>query len=242
VPLDDLAALDGRLMDGLEFCRAAYDALEAIKAEPGGITELQGSTSRRAKKLLEEILPLAAFIQARYGPGSRMQVRWSGGSQPYDAQGFYRGGLVDRGFLPAEQYLEITTAEPVNEYLVRERMAKHGGSFATAGTRRDPVTREVLSDPVAVEHSEEMDGFVRLILERVQEKVGHGYPENTALVVHCNLGEVILEDDWAYIVGAIRRMLHGQSLLFTEVVLVHHANGVARVGERASEGGGPTKR
>jgi len=234
VPIDGFAALDGQFLDGLEFCRAAYDVLEAIKAEPGGITELQGGSSRRAKKLLEEILPLAAFVQARYGPGSRMQVRWSGGNQPYDAQAYYRGGLVDRGFLPAEQYLEITTAEPGNEYLVRERMAKVGGSFAAIGTRRDPITREVVSDPVAVEHRDEMDGLVRLIVARVQNKTAHGYPENTALVVHCNLGGVILEDDWAHIVAAVREALKAQSLPFTEAVLVHHANGIARVGGRAS--------
>ena len=234
MPIDGLAALDEQLLDGLEFCRTAYDVLEAIKAGPGGITELQGGSSRRVKELLEEILPLAAFIQARYGPGSRMQVRWSGGNQPYDAQAYYRGGLVDRSLLPAEQYLEITTAEHGNEYLVRERMAKVGGSFAAIGTRRDPVTREVVSDAVAVEHSDEMDGLVRLVVARVQDKAGHGYPENTALVVHCNLGGVIPEDDWAYIVGAVRKGLRAQSLPFTEAVLVHHANGVARVGGRAS--------
>jgi len=234
VPIDSLEAVDGQLMDGLEFCRAAYDLLESIRAEPEGIAELQAGRSRRAKKLLEEILPLAAFIQARYGPGSRMQVRWSSGNQPYDAQAVYRGALVDRGFLPADQYLEVTTAEHVNEYLVRERMAKEGGSFAAAGTRRDLTTREVLSVPVAVEHSDEMDRLVALVIERVREKAAHGYPATTALVVYCNLGGVILADEWSHIVAAVQHALEPDAVPFTEVALVHHANGVARVGGRAS--------
>lgn len=234
VPIDGLEGLDGVLLDGLEFCRVAYDALEAIQAQSDGVKELQAHKTRRVKKLLEEVLPLAAFIQATYKPGCRMQVRWLGGNQPYDAEAVYRGVLVDRGMVEAEQYLEVTTAEQENEYLVRERLATIGGAFSALGTWRDPKTREVHSAPVAVEHSDELARLAALIVARVRDKAAHDYPDKTTLVVYCNLGSVILEDEWSEIVTAVRQALTVETIPFIEVSLVHLGNGLARVRRRAS--------
>jgi hypothetical protein len=136
--------------------------------------------------------------------------------------------------LPAQQYLELTTAEPANEYLVREHLVKHGGAFAAAGTRRDPATREVVSEAVAEDSVESIAEFVTVIQRRVQAKAAGGYPEGTALVVRCNPGGVVLDDEWAALTAAVRKSLATESLPFGDVLLVHHGNGVARVGGRAS--------
>lgn len=235
-PVEGLSDIDGVKMDGLEFCRRAYEAWDAIKSEPDGRTELRTRNTGRAKKLIEEILPLAAFIQARYGPESRMCIQWLGGSQGFDAKCYYSGELVNHGYLPEEQHLEVTTAEPSKQYLVRERSAKHGGSFAAAGTRRDPTTREVLSKPVVVSHMEAQDAACRTITERVEAKRKKKYPEGTALIVYCNPGFPITAEEWADIVANVRGRLKPLSVPFGEIVLVHHSHGVSWVGGQGSEG------
>ncbi len=141
MPIAGLESLDNRFLDGLEFCSAAYDALDAIRSTPQGIEELRLRRSRRSKKLLEEILPLAAFIQDRYRPGCRLRIQWVGGNQPFDARVLYRGPLVDWMEIPKRQYLEVTTAVQPTEHLVRERLRKWCSSIMATAWRPPRVER-----------------------------------------------------------------------------------------------------
>ena len=228
-----LERLDGRLLDGLAFCGAAYDAFEAIRSSPKGIAELRLKRSPRAKKLLEEVLPLASFIQSRYGPGRRLKIRWLGGNQQFDARIFYRGAVVDRMGIPKRQYLEISTAVQPTEHLVRQHLQATGGSFSARGTHRDPKTKEIVSVAVASEHSATIAEFATLICNRVAAKASVGYPRFTMLLVNCDLGEVVLEDEWEEIVRAVRSALSSDQAVFQEVVLAHQANRPVVVASRA---------
>lgn len=232
VPLDGLERLDGVLLDGLEFCLAAYEALDTMRAKPGGIQELRLLGSQQAKRLREEVLPIAAFIKARYGAGSRLQVRWLSGNQPYDAELFYRGPMAEAINIPHEQYLEVVTAVQRTEYLVRKKVNETGGAFTARGTSRDPKTREVVSVPVAVDHAETAGLFVSLILDRIARKASGGYPANTSLLVNCDLGEVVLEEEWQEIVQAVRHSLRGQEPSFVEIALHHDHNAIAAIAGR----------
>ena len=71
VPVAGLESLDGRLLDGLKFCKMAYRLFDQIRAEPDGIAELRRRRKPRFKKLVEEILPLAAFRPSPKAAGSR---------------------------------------------------------------------------------------------------------------------------------------------------------------------------
>jgi len=237
-----LESLDDRLLDGLDFCNAAYNALDAIRSDPHGISELRLRRTRRAKKLLEEVLPLAAFIQGRYRPGCRLQIRWIGGNQSFDARVIYRGPLVDWKGIPKRQYLEVTTAVQQTEYLVRERLDSEGGSFTAAGTRRDSRTKKIISVPVVYEHADQVAELAALICNRVADKASRDYPPATSLLVHCDLGVVVLEDEWEELVRAVRALLRIEVTRFQEVVLVHHANRLAIVATRARKRGSATTR
>ena len=82
----DLSALDDRLLDGLRFCTKVYDLFDQIRClEPDGLGKIRLLSSKREKRLLEELLPIAQYIQARYHVGNRLKVRWLSGSRPYDA-------------------------------------------------------------------------------------------------------------------------------------------------------------
>jgi len=232
MPLDGLERLDGVLLDGLEFCLAAYDALDAMRTKSDGIEELRLLGSPQAKRLTEEVLPIAALIQARYKAGSRLQVRWLSGSQSYDAQLYYRGAVVEALGVPREQFLEVVTAVQKTEHLVREKTNQAGGAFAARGTSREPRTGAIVSVPVAAEHADTARLFVSLILDRVARKAAGGYPADTSLLVNCDLGEVVLEDEWREIAEAVRQSLQGKNTSFVEIALYHHANAIAGVAGR----------
>ncbi|HTX39049.1 MAG TPA: hypothetical protein VME43_28690 [Bryobacteraceae bacterium] len=61
----DLPALDDKLLDGLKFCIRVYDLLDQIRSEPDGLGKIRLLASKREKRLLEELLPIAQYIQAR---------------------------------------------------------------------------------------------------------------------------------------------------------------------------------
>lgn len=49
----DLSAFDGRLLDGLNFCRKVYLLFEQIKAGPDGTTRLRMRPAKVEKRLIE---------------------------------------------------------------------------------------------------------------------------------------------------------------------------------------------
>jgi hypothetical protein len=232
MPLEGLERLDGVLLDGLEFCLAAYAALDAMRAQSGSIEELRLQGSPQAKRLREEVLPIAAFVQARYSAGSRLQVRWLSGNQPYDAQLYYRGPVVEALGIPREQYLEVVTAVQATQHLVREQTNETGGAFSARGTSRDPRTGAIVSVPVAAEYADTARLFVSLILDRIGRKASGGYPADTSLLVNCDLGDVVLQDEWRAIAQSVTQSLQGKDASFVEVALYHHANAVVAVAGR----------
>jgi hypothetical protein len=232
MPLDGLDRLDGVLQDGLEFCLAAYDAFESMSAKEGGIEELRLLGSPQAKRLREEVLPIAAFIQARYRAGARLQIRWLSVNQPYDAQLFYRGAVVEALNIPSEQHLEVVTAVQATEYLVRKKINDTGGAFSARGTSRDARTGDIVSLPVATDPAETAELFVSLILDRISRKASGAYPADTALLVNCDLGEVVLEDEWRETADLVRHSLQAREPSFVEIALYHDANAIASVAGR----------
>jgi hypothetical protein len=107
-------------MDGLSFCRRVYAMFDQIRTDKGGIERLRMLASKTEKRLSEELIPLAHFIQSRYREGYRLKVRWRAGNQPYDAKILASGVLVDQAFRPKELTVEITSAMHENEHMVRE--------------------------------------------------------------------------------------------------------------------------
>jgi hypothetical protein len=213
-----LEAIDGVLLDGLDFCKLAYDALELIQQESVGTSELRLLKSPRAKKLLEEVLPIAAFLQVRYGPGVRIRVRWRGGNQRYDARLLYSGAKVEASDVARIQHLEITTAVHANDHLAREHLHREGGSFGAHGTTRDPVTRRTISRPASRRHEDVEREIVALARKCIESKNRLPYPRNTTLVVRCVATTVVMPDEWDRAVAWLREAPHPAR--FDEVILV----------------------
>lgn len=213
----DLDALDNRMLDGLEFCARAFAAFDRMRGAPNGPTTLRMRRSPQAKKLLEEVLPIADYILAKYSLGLRLKVRWLSGNQPYDARLVCSGLLSGGRRMPKVQHLEVTTAVHSNEHLSREHVTREGGSFGARGTQRDPITKHTVSRPSVYRNSErqlELAGFVGNIVAR---KAAKPYPPRTSLIVVCVTEVPLDEHEWCELVESVQR--HVVQDRFREVVL-----------------------
>lgn len=125
----DLAIFDGQLIDGLDFCHKVYDLFDQIRGSPNGLEHIRLRSTQPAKKLIEELIPIARYVQARYREGCRINVKWFGGSQTYDAILWCRGDGVKHGGTPRKLVVEVTSAAHKDDYLRREQLHKEGISF-----------------------------------------------------------------------------------------------------------------
>ena len=141
----DLSTLDGRLLDGLNFCRRVYALFDQTRAGANGIANLRLRPMKLEKRLIEELIPLARYVQARYREGRRIKVRWFSGSQPYDAILLLSGAFVDNGYAPKKVVVEVTTSVHQNEHLTRELLHEQGHSFGVKGISRDRKSRAIVS-------------------------------------------------------------------------------------------------
>jgi hypothetical protein len=217
--ISGLEDLDGVLLDGLEFCSRVYAAFDRVVADPGGQQEINLRTTARSKRLVEELLPLTQYVQARYGLGYRMRIRWRGGSQRYDARILVSGRKVRHFKIPAVQHIELTSAVHSNDYLIREHLDAEGGGFGPHGTTRDRASGRTVSTPVALSHQERLSEQVTWVRNRIDTKARKPYPSNTTLLVVLAGSSVMLDDEWQEIVQAFKA--EPTPRRFREVLLAH---------------------
>jgi hypothetical protein len=217
-PQLDLSMFDGRLLDGLDFCRKVYDLFENVRCGPDGIARLRLRQTKAEKRLIEELLPITRYVQARYREGRSIKVRWFGGSQPYDAILWSSGALVKHRVAPRKVFVEVTTSVHQNEYLARQLLHERGGSFGVKGISRDRKTGEIVSKPHVHTNDEPAMDLAEQILERLKNKCNKQYPPETVLIINCIPNARILSEEWK---DAIERVTRATvHLPFREVFLV----------------------
>lgn len=141
----ELAHIDGNSIDGLQFCAQVYEVFEAIRTADNGPSRLRMRENKAIKRLLEELLPICNYVQAKYRLGRYISVKWIDGNQQFDAETSQRGARVDNGFEPVAGYLEVTSAMYQNDHLVRELMDKGEPAFGVEGVYRDKKTGAIVS-------------------------------------------------------------------------------------------------
>jgi hypothetical protein len=214
----DLSTFDGQLLDGLDFCRKVYDLFGQLRGEPNGIAKLRLRPTKNEKRLIEELIPIARYVQARYREGRRIKVRWFSGSQPYDAILWSSGALVEQRAVPRKVFVEVTTSVHENEHLARRLLHERGGSFGVKGILRDKQTGNIVSKPHVHTNDELATDLADQIVERLKSKSDKQYPPGTVLVVNCVPNSLILDSEWN---DAIDRVTKAQAhLAFREVFLL----------------------
>ena len=212
----DFSTIDGQLLDGLDFCRKVYKVFDQINREADGKSRLRLRQSKIDKRLVEELLPLACYIQARYQVGRRIKVRWLSGSQQYDAVLWSSGSLVKHGGAPRRVFVEVTTSVHPNDYLMRQLLHQRGGSFGVKGIHREG--KAIISKPYVFSGGENAKDLAEQILARLSAKAKKTYPSATVLVVNCIPNCLILEDEWTDAVEQVRKA--GSRVEFREVFLL----------------------
>lgn len=214
----DLSAIDDKLLDGLDYCGKVYDLFDQIKREPDGKSRLRLRQSRTDKRLVEELLPLARYIQARYREGRRIKVRWLSGSQPYDAVLWSSGSVVEQGIEPRRIFVEITTSVHPKDYLRRQLLDQRGGSFGVKGIHKDKKTGIIDSKPYVFSGGENARDLAEQILVRLKEKAKKKYPASTVLVVNCVANMPLFESEWKDAIEQVQLAI--PSIPFREVFFV----------------------
>jgi hypothetical protein len=214
----DLSTFDGQLLDGLDFCRKAYDLFDQVQRGADGIKKLRLRPTMTEKRLVEELIPIARYVQARYREGRRIKVRWLSGSQPYDAVLWSSGGLVEHRMAPRKLFVEVTTSVHQNEHLARRLLHERGGSFGVKGISRDKKTGQIISKPHVHTKDELQADLADQIVERIKSKSAKDYPSATVLIVNCFANGLILDTEWK---DAVERVTKAQTHeAFREVFLL----------------------
>lgn len=193
--ISSLEAFDDVELDGLRFCSMAYELFEHLRQSPDGVTRLRLRPTLLEKRLLEELLPISAYVQRHYRTGRYISVRWQSGSQPFDAMLRQHGSYVDHGYFPGHAYLEVTNVVHPKEHMLREHLEKKGGTFGLEGIRR-LRNGDLLSEPVVYSGQEFITRFAGLVTNELQKKSAKPYPDGTTLVVQCVLNSLYTPADW----------------------------------------------
>lgn len=192
----DLESLDDKLLDGLKFCLKVYDFFDQVRAEPDGLGKIRLLKSKREKRLVEELLPIAQYIQARYRTGNRLKIRWLSGSQSYDAIIWTPLAMARHTNIPRKIFVEVTTSRHENTHLSRKQLHETGGSFGAKGIKINKKTKVPESAPYVYSGTEHIRDLATQILARIGDKASKSYPPSTVLIVNCEADGVILEHEW----------------------------------------------
>lgn len=222
----DISIFDDHLLDGLDFCRKVYDLFDQTQGAPDGVAKLRLRPTKNEKRLVEELIPIARYVQARYREGRRIKVRWLSGSQPYDAILWSSGGLVEHHMAPRKLYVEITTSVHENDHLARRLLHEKGGSFGVKGISRDKKTGDIISKPHVHTNDELATDLASQIIERLKSKSAKPYPPGTVLIVNCFANGLILDSEWDDAIERVKKAnVHRafREVFLIETVMSHSA-------------------
>ncbi len=217
ITLDDL---NGRLLDGLEFCAATYALFESVRSTPEGIERLRLRSGNTEKRLLEELFPICRYVQTYYRPGRYISVRWINGSQSFDAELHQKGDYISQGYYKAIVYLEATCAMHEHEHWIWKLLGQGRGVYAPEGIRKEKG-KPVESEPVVFSNLEHVSGFAPIVASAIQRKAQIIYPEGTSLVVECYLNSLYTPEEWRILAENVESLL--SAVPFQEVLLVDGA-------------------
>jgi hypothetical protein len=133
---------------------------------------------------MEELIPIAHYVQVHYSEIRRIKVCWCSGSQPYDAKLSCSGHLVKGGFEPRDHIIEVTSSLPQNEHYQRRLLEEQGRHYGGKGISRNK-SGQIVSKPCVYIGPERITDLVAQITERIKSKGKKPYEKGTVLIVNC---------------------------------------------------------
>ena len=213
----NLDSFHNKWLGGFSFCQKAYSLFNQIQREDNGSERLSMRTSDLEKKLIEEILPIAKFVQIKTRPGNELKIKWMYGNQKFDAYFKQFGLYVENGFSIPKGHLEVTGVYHPKHYLARELSNKKEIFFGYDGLIRDKTTKNIHSSPNVRVNLEFVEEMAKAAIDQIKKKSEKSYPDNTTLVVECNLNIPYYDYEWHHFLCSVSE--NCQSHSFKEILL-----------------------
>jgi hypothetical protein len=200
-----------------EFVRRAYRELETLTNDEYHLRQGEGNG-----KLVEEILPLAAFLKHFERPGRSLKCRLFLGNQNYDAKILLNGYGVEKGYLEDSYFVEVTSAVSPQEYLKREALVRYG-SFAGCSVRR-VGSKKKGNDRIEGQGGNDIDSPVKDALEWTKNALKkkydkkEPYPSPCMLVVQVEPDRPLNLHEWGTVVSGIQNTVDRDKFRATYIV------------------------
>jgi hypothetical protein len=158
------------------------------------------------KKLLEEILPIAAFLKHIEVPGRYVKCRWFPGNQNYDARLKISGIEVQKGMLKESYFIEVTSAVSKNDYLKREALSRYGCVFGGDDIHRVGSRRkgEIISRAVAENREAAIIKSSNWVIVQLRAKARKQYPIPCILLVQVKPERRLSISEWSMIADRVQ--------------------------------------
>lgn len=193
----DLRDFETRLSSKEFIEKASHSLLYEINSE-GGISRLR-LREGKCKKLIEEVLPISAFLRCFERPGLNLYCEYFSGNQNYDAKIYCGGLLVEKQSLKGEYFLEVSIACHPKDYLKRECLEKGLPSFGGDDIER-LKNGTIKSSPEVSDPDKLIETHFDFIKSRIEGKNKIQYPSNTYLILPLFPDTLITHDEWIEII------------------------------------------
>jgi len=178
------------------FVSRAYSVLEQFSDNEVRLREGKG-----CKELVEEIIPIAAFLKHFEIPGRQVKCKYFSGNQNYDAKIRVQGRDVSLDFIKESYFLEVTTAVSPKDFLEREALSRYGSVFGGGDIERVGSTRKrndkIVSKPVVEDHDAVTIKASDWIRARLQAKANKVYPKPCILLVQVEPERPLSIHEWS---------------------------------------------
>lgn len=183
---------NNKCFDGLNFAKKVYRILTNLETKRKYIRD------RNSKKIIEELRPIAKFVQVHYLPG--MRIRWVDGSQPYDGILYFRG---------KKKLIEVTSAVHKKDQLYRKYFIENNYSV---GGFEDP------SKPSEYSNNEHVLKVFNWIQESIQKKKNKKYIDPRILVIQFFPDTCFLQEDYEELKNLLK---NSKDRKFPEIFIIN---------------------
>jgi hypothetical protein len=202
----------------LTFASRAYANLERVSHN-----EVLLRKGKDCKKLVEEILPIAAFLKYFEIPGRQVKCRYFSGNQNYDAIIKVKGNEVRAGFLEDSYFLEVTSAVPSYAHFEREALSLYGSVFGGGSIRpigsKHKGNYQIVSKAVAEDGDAvviKASDWIRKCLKDKAHK--EKYPEPCILLIQVEPERPLRMNEWTTVVRNVQGSVNREAFVATFVV------------------------
>lgn len=199
------------------FVHRAYSAHKALTAQ-----EIRSRSAEGSKELIEEILPLAAFLKHFEVPNRNVRCKFKGGSEEYDAEIRIFGPEVERGYLSSHYFVEVTTATSPVDYLEREALNRYGHVWHDPDIHRSGSRRkgndQILNQPTVLDDKHEVRNAISWVKERIHSKSNKIYPKPCILIINAIPEWPPSLEEWCYLKSQIESFIDREKFERTYVV------------------------